>query len=58
MNNDDIRRAIEAIVFIHQLFQDPSSPEEEEIAHLLNFTLKRMQKIHEERPGSRREMHE
>lgn len=58
MNNDDIRRAIEAIVFIHQLFQSPSSPEEEEITHLLNFTLKRMKKIYEERPGDQDEIHE
>lgn len=58
MNNDDIRRAVEALIFIHQLFQSPSSAEEEEITHLLSFTLKRMQKIHEERLGSRHEIHE
>lgn len=44
MNNDEIRRAIEDIVFIHQLFQNPASPEEEEITHLLNFPPTRMKK--------------
>lgn len=58
MNNDELRQAIDAIIFIHRLFRYPSNTQEEEITHLLNSALNRMQKIHEEKRGYRHEVNE
>ena len=49
MSNDDLANAINAINFVRQLFQTPSSQGEEELRHLLNAVQQRLQKLHAER---------
>ncbi|MGC6031563.1 hypothetical protein [Enterobacter kobei] len=49
MNNNDVINAMNAINFAHQLFQSPSSREEEELLHLLSATQRRLQNMHQER---------
>lgn len=49
MSNDDLANAINAINFAHQLFQVPSSREEEELCHLLSAVQLRLRKMHAER---------
>lgn len=46
MSNDEVRRAIDAVHVIQQLYQCPLSREEEEILHLMGLTLKRILKMH------------
>jgi len=51
MNNNDLVNAISAINFTQQLFQTPSSREEEELHHLLSAVRQRLQNMHAERNG-------
>lgn len=52
MNNDNLTDALNAINFVNQLFQAPSCREEEELRHLLNAVLLRLQEILAECDGS------
>ncbi|EKS6337618.1 Uncharacterised protein [Enterobacter kobei] len=48
MSSDDLNNAINAINFVHQLFQAPISSEEEELSHLLSAAQQRLRKMHKE----------
>jgi hypothetical protein len=46
MSNNDLTDALNAVNFAHQVFQEPSSREEEELRHLLSAVRQRLQEMH------------
>lgn len=51
MNNEKINSALDFINAMYNLFQHPTSREEEEILHLINAVRWRVQHFHAERFG-------